>query len=244
MKRVLLSWSSCKDSAWTLHTLRQQQDVELVGLLTTFNDAFDRVAMHAVRRTLAEAQAEAAGLPLWSVPLPWPCSNEQYAALMSNVMGRAVSEGITHVAFGDLFLEDVRDYRIRQLEGTGVSPLFPIWSSKEGTPDLARQMQTSGIRAVITCVDPKQLDPSFVGREFDRTLLEDLPLSVDPCGEKGEFHTFCYAGPMFKAPIEVTRGERVERDGFHFIDLAPAAPGANIFAQSPENEARRGSMRE
>jgi uncharacterized protein (TIGR00290 family) len=223
MKRVLLSWSSGKDSAWTLHTLRQEQDVELVGLLTTFNDAFDRVAMHAVRRSLAEAQALAAGLPLWSVPLPWPCSNEQYAALMSEVIARAVREGVTHVAFGDLFLEDVRDYRIRQLEGTGVSPLFPIWSSKERTPELARRMQAAGIKAVITCVDPKQLDRSFLGREFDAALLGDLPASVDPCGEKGEFHTFCYSGPMFKAPLVVTRGERVEREGFHFIDLAPGA---------------------
>ena len=221
MKRVLLSWSSGKDSAWTLHTLRQQSDVELVGLLTTFNDAFDRVAMHAVRRSLALAQAEAAGLPLWSVPLPWPCSNEQYAALMSEVVARAVREGITHMAFGDLFLEDVRDYRIRQLQGTGLEPLFPIWSPEGGTLGLARRMQSSGLRAVITCVDPKQLDPSFTGREFDAALLEDLPKTVDPCGEKGEFHTFCYAGPMFKAPIGVILGERVEREGFHFIDLTP-----------------------
>jgi uncharacterized protein (TIGR00290 family) len=220
MKRVLLSWSSGKDSAWTLHTLRQQRDVELVGLLTTFNQAFDRVAMHAVRRSLALAQAEAAGLPLWSVPLPWPCSNEQYAALMAEVVARAVREGVTHMAFGDLFLEDVRDYRIRQLKDTGIEPLFPIWSSENGTAELARHMQASGIKAVITCVDPKQLDPSFAGREFDAALLEDLPATVDPCGEKGEFHTFCYAGPMFKAAIAVTPGERVEREGSHFIDLA------------------------
>jgi uncharacterized protein (TIGR00290 family) len=226
VKRVLLSWSSGKDSAWTLHTLRQEKDVEIKGLLTTFNDAFDRVAMHAVRRALAEAQSAAAGLPLWSVPLPWPCSNEEYAKLMSDVIARARLEGITHVAFGDLFLEDVRDYRIRQLEGTGVAPLFPIWSSEKGTPGLARRMLASGLRAVITCVDPKQLDPSFVGREFDATLLAELPKSVDPCGEKGEFHTFCYDGPMFTAPIEVTRGERVEREGFHFIDLLPGALAA------------------
>jgi uncharacterized protein (TIGR00290 family) len=222
MKRVLLSWSSGKDSAWTLHTLRQQNDVEIVGLLTTFNDAFDRVAMHAVRRALAEAQARAAALPLWSVPLPWPCSNEQYAALMSEVMARALREGVTHVAFGDLFLEDVRDYRVRQMKGTGIEPLFPIWSSAEGTPDLARRMQAAGLKAIITCVDPKQLDAAFVGREFDASLLSDLPPSADPCGEKGEFHTFCYAGPMFAAPIALQVGEKVERDGFQFMDLLPA----------------------
>lgn len=222
MKRVLLSWSSGKDSAWTLHTLRQREDVEIVGLLTTFNDAFDRVAMHAVRRALAEAQARAASLPLWAVPLPWPCSNEQYAALMSEVMARALREGVTHVAFGDLFLEDVRDYRIRQMKGTGLEPLFPIWSSAEETPALARRMQAAGMKAIITCVDPKQLDAAFVGRKFDAALLSDLPPSADPCGENGEFHTFCYAGPMFAAPIPVQVGEKVERDGFQFIDILPA----------------------
>jgi uncharacterized protein (TIGR00290 family) len=222
MKRVLLSWSSGKDSAWTLHTLRQQEDVELVGLLTTFNDAFDRVAMHAVRRPLAAAQAEAAALPLWSVPLPWPCSNEQYAALMSEVMARAVREGVTHVAFGDLYLDDVREYRVRQMKGTGIEPLFPVWSSAAETPALARRMQAEGIKAVITCVDPKQLDPSFVGREFDEALLADLPPSADPCGENGEFHTFCYAGPMYAAPIAIRAGEKVERDGFQFMDILPA----------------------
>lgn len=222
MKRVLLSWSSGKDSAWTLHTLRQREDVEIVGLLTTFNDAFDRVAMHAVRRALAETQARAASLPLWSVPLPWPCSNEQYAALMSEVMARALREGVTHVAFGDLFLEDVRDYRIRQMKGTGLEPLFPIWSSAEETPALARRMQAAGMKAIITCVDPKQLDAAFVGRKFDAALLSDLPPSADPCGENGEFHTFCYAGPMFAAPIPVQVGEKVERDGFQFIDILPA----------------------
>lgn len=221
MKRVLLSWSSGKDSAWTLHTLRQQADVELVGLLTTFNDAFDRVAMHAVRRSLAEAQARAAGLPLWSVPLPWPCSNEAYAALMSAVMVRASREGVTHVAFGDLFLEDVRDYRVRQMKGTGIEPVFPIWSSPGDTPAVARRMQAAGIKALITCVDPKQLDPSFVGREFDAALLADLPPSADPCGENGEFHTFCYAGPMYAARIAIEAGRRVERDGFQFLDILP-----------------------
>ena len=219
MKRVLLSWSSGKDSAWTLHALRSQPGVEIVGLLTTFNDSVDRVAMHAVRRELVNAQAASVGLPLWSVPLPWPCSNEQYAALMSDVIARAAKEGITHVAFGDLFLEDVRDYRIKQLGGTGIEPLFPIWGSATDTPDLARRMQAAGLKAVLTCVDPKQLDPSFVGREFDAALLADLPPSVDPCGEKGEFHTFCYAGPMFAKAIPVRTGEVVSRDGFTFADV-------------------------
>jgi len=219
LKRVLLSWSSGKDSAWTLHALRSQPGVEIVGLLTTFNDSVDRVAMHAVRRELVNAQAASVGLPLWSVPLPWPCSNEQYAALMSDVIARAAKEGITHVAFGDLFLEDVRDYRIKQLGGTGIEPLFPIWGSATDTPDLARRMQAAGLKAVLTCVDPKQLDPSFVGREFDAALLADLPPSVDPCGEKGEFHTFCYAGPMFAKAIPVRTGEVVSRDGFTFADV-------------------------
>jgi uncharacterized protein (TIGR00290 family) len=223
MKRVLLSWSSGKDSAWTLHTLRQQKDVEIAGLLTTFNETVDRVAMHEVRRPLVEAQAEAAGLPLWSVPLPSPCSTERYQAIMSDVIARAAREGITHVAFGDLFLEDVRDYRILQMKGTGIEPLFPIWSSAENTPKLARQMQAAGLQAVIACVDPKQVDRSFAGREFDNALLGDLPASVDPCGEKGEFHTFCYGGPMFASSIKVKLGEKVERDGFSFADLLPDA---------------------
>ena len=224
MKRVLLSWSSGKDSAWTLHTLRQQRDIEVKGLLTTFNDAVDRVAMHAVRRELVKAQAESLSLPLWSVPLPWPCSNDQYAALISDVVARAVREGVTHVAFGDLFLEDVRDYRIRQLAGTGIEPLFPIWGTAADTPTLARTMQAAGLRAVLTCVDPKQLDPSFVGREFDTALLRDLPTSVDPCGERGEFHTFCYAGPMFASEIPVRTGDIVTRDGFAFADVLPQQP--------------------
>lgn len=221
-KRVLLSWSSGKDSAWTLHVLRQDPDVEVIGLLTTFNDAVDRVAMHAVRRVLVEAQAAATGLPLWSVPLPWPCSNEQYEALMKDVLIRASREKVTHTAFGDLFLEDIRDYRVRQLTGTGIEPLFPIWSSAASTGALARSMQSHGLRAVITCVDPQQLDPSFVGREFDSALLADLPASVDPCGERGEFHTFAYAGPMFASSIETQLGEIVTRDGFTFIDLQHA----------------------
>ena len=220
-RRVLLSWSSGKDCAWTLHVLRQQPDVELVGLLTTFNEAADRVAMHAVRRELAERQAAATGLPLWPVPLPSPCSNEEYEARMRALIARAQAAGVTHVAFGDLFLEDVRDYRVRMMAGTGIEPVFPIWCAPDQTPALARRMIDAGLRAVLTCVDPRQLDPRFVGRSFDAELLAELPAGVDPCGERGEFHSFCHAGPMFEAPIPVRLGETVTRDGFCFADLLP-----------------------
>ena len=219
--RVLLSWSSGKDSAWTLHLLRQQRDVEVVGLLTTFNEAANRVAMHAVRRALVEAQSAETGLPLWPVQLPWPCSNAVYEELMSGVILRAKKEGITHVAFGDLFLDEVRDYRIRQLSGTGIEPLFPLWGSPSDTPNLAREMVASGLRAVLTCVDPKQLPERFVGRQYDEVLLADFPPGVDPCGERGEFHTFCYGGPMYASEIIVRVGETVSRDGFCFADLVP-----------------------
>lgn len=218
-KRVLLSWSSGKDCAWTLHLLRQQRDVEVVGLLTSFNEAADRVAMHAVRRELVEAQARMTGLPLWSVMLPWPCSNLDYEQRMSVALDRAGREGITHLAFGDLFLEDVREYRVRQLTGTGIEPLFPLWGTSADTPKLARQMLEGGLRAVLTCVDPTQLSPSFVGREFNAALLADLPPGADPCGERGEFHTFCFAGPMFAGDVSVELGEIVLRDAFWFADL-------------------------
>lgn len=217
--RVLLSWSSGKDSAWALYLLRQRIDVEVVGLLTTFNESADRVAMHAVRRELVESQAMAAGLPLWPVFLPWPCSNAEYEGLMSEAIRRAREAGITHMAFGDLFLEDVRDYRVRQLSGTGIEPLFPLWVSIAETPALAKQMLDGGLRAVLTCVDPKQLPASFAGRSFDEAFLSELPGGVDPCGEKGEFHTFCFGGPMFAAEVAVRMGQTIARDGFVFTDL-------------------------
>jgi uncharacterized protein (TIGR00290 family) len=223
--KALLSWSSGKDSAWALHVLRREQGVEVAGLLTTVNQLHDRVAMHAVRRVLLERQAEAAGLPLWVVPIPSPCSNEEYEAAMRGVMERAVREGIRQVAFGDLFLEDVRRYREQKLQGSGVEPLFPLWALP--TPALARQMLSGGLRARLTCVDPKQLAPRFAGREFDEALLAELPGSVDPCGELGEFHTFAYDGPMFERPVAVETGEVVERDGFVFADLLPAAARGN-----------------
>jgi uncharacterized protein (TIGR00290 family) len=219
--RILLSWSSGKDSAWALHVLRQQPDLEVVGLLTTFNEEVDRIAMHAVRRELVEAQVAAAGLPLVPVMLPYPCSNEVYEDRMRTAIAEAKASGLTHIAFGDLFLEDIREYRVRLLDGTGVEPLFPIWTTAEDTPDLARQMLNAGLRAVLTCVDPKQLDKGFVGREFNETLLADLPPGVDPCRERGEFHTFCYRCPEFSTEIPVTDGEIVQRDGFWFADLRP-----------------------
>jgi uncharacterized protein (TIGR00290 family) len=222
MKRVLLSWSSGKDSAWSLHVLRQTPGVELVGLLTTLNTEADRVAMHAVRRELLRAQANAAGLPLHEVGLPWPCSNEDYERLMGEACQAAVADGINHVAFGDLFLEDIRQYRIDKLQPTGLQPLFPLWG--RDTTSLAREMVQGGLRAYLTCVDPKQLAPEFVGREFNTSLLDDLPDSVDPCGERGEFHTFVFAGPMFSRPVEVQLGDVIERDGFQFADVLPRTP--------------------
>lgn len=217
--KTLLSWSSGKDSAWSLHVLRQQGQYDVVGLVTTFNESFDRVAMHAVRRELVEAQADSAGLPLWPVPLPWPCSNADYEERMRTLIARARSAGVTHFAFGDLFLQDIRDYRVHQLTGSGIEPIFPIWGTPADTPALARTMLGLGLRAVLTCVDPRQLDSTFVGREFDSALLAELPAGVDPCGERGEFHTFCHAGPMFARPIPIERGEVVQREGFWFADV-------------------------
>jgi uncharacterized protein (TIGR00290 family) len=217
MKRVLLSWSSGKDSAWALHLLRQQPDIELVGLLTTLNTEFQRVAMHGTRRSVLEAQAIAARLPLWIVPLPWPCSNEIYEQRMAEACNRAVAEHIDAVAFGDLFLADVRAYRETQLKPTGLEPLFPLWGIP--TDKLAREMIAGGLRAKLACIDTKQLASAFAGRDFDEALFEDLPAATDPCGERGEFHTCVYAGPMFTAPLQIEPGEIVTRDGFVFADF-------------------------
>ena len=217
MKRVAVSWSSGKDSAWSLHLLRQDPNIEVVALVTTLNEQFDRVAMHAVRRELLEAQAESLGLPLWTVPLPWLCSNDQYEARMQALCARAVAEGVQAMAFGDLFLADIRAYREKQLAGTGLAPLFPVWHIP--TADLARTMIASGLKAKITCIDPKALDIEFAGVDFDAKMLQKLPVSVDFCGENGEFHSFVYDGPGFRKPVPVTVGEVVERDGFVFADL-------------------------
>ena len=221
MKRVALSWSSGKDSAWSLHLLRQDPAVEVVALVTTINEEFDRVAMHAVRRELLELQAESAGLPLWKVPLPWPCSNEQYESRMRDLCARAVQEKIEAMAFGDLFLADIRAYREKQLENTELRPIFPVW--RLPTRELARDMIQAGLRAKITCVDPKVLSREFAGREFDASFLSELPEGVDPCGENGEFHSFVYDGPMFRRPVPVRVGEIVEREGFVFADLQHSA---------------------
>ncbi len=218
--KTLLSWSSGKDSAWALHVLRRSRDVDVVGLVTTVNEAFERVAMHAVRAALVERQAEAVGLPLWRVPIPHPCSNAQYEAASAAMLGRAGARGVAALAFGDLFLEDVRRYREAQLESSGVMPLFPIWGLE--TRALAREMVDAGLRARITCVDPTQLDASFAGREFDAALLADLPASVDACGERGEFHTFAWDGPTFAQPVPIRVGKTERRDGFVFTDLLPA----------------------
>jgi len=217
MIKCLVSWSSGKDSAWMVHVLRTRNGVTPAALLTTINEAAQRVAMHAVRVDLLQAQADALGVPLWQVPIPSPCSNEEYERAMASAVGRAVADGFTHVAFGDLFLEDVRRYREERLAGSGLTPLFPLFGLD--TTALAQEMVTGGLRARLTCIDPRALDRRFAGREFDAALLAELPASVDPCGERGEFHTFAYDGPMFARPIPVNSGEIVERDGFVFADL-------------------------
>ena len=217
--KILISWSSGKDSAWMLHTLRQQHPADVAALLTTTNEVFDRVAMHAVRRELLQAQADAAGLPLHVVPLPWPCSNEEYEQRIGAAVTGFVADGFTHVAFGDLFPEDVRRYREDRLAGSGLEPLFPIWKTKS-TADLAEDMIAGGLQARLTCIDPRKLGRDFAGRTFDRSLIADLPAGADPCGENGEFHSFAFAGPMFNHPIPVRLGEVVERDGFVFADLS------------------------
>ena len=220
MTKCLISWSSGKDSAWMVHVLRQS-GVELGGVLTTVNEVHQRVAMHAVRVELLQAQADALGLPLRQIPIPSPCPNEVYERAMAGAVERAVSEGFTHVAFGDLFLEDIRRYREERLAGTGLTPMFPLFGAD--TAALARTMVAGGLRARLTCVNPKVVDRRFAGREFDSALLDELPPSVDPCGERGEFHSFAYAGPMFDKPIAIASGEVVERDGFVFADVLPAS---------------------
>ncbi len=222
--KAWVSWSSGKDSAWALHTVRDQGEVEVVALLTTVNTAHARVAMHAVRESLLDAQAEAVGLSLVKVPLPWPCPNAVYEQAMEAAIARARAEGVTRMVFGDLFLEDIRKYREEKLASTGVSPLFPIWGLD--TRKLAQEMVDAGLRAYLTCIDPKKLDSSFAGRVFDARLLADLPAGVDPCGENGEFHTYAFDGPMFHKPIPAEVGQVVERDGFVFADVL-TVPGVN-----------------
>ena len=221
---VVLSWSSGKDAAWALHVLRTELGAQVVGLLTTVNARARRVAMHAVRTSLLRRQARAVGVPLHVVPLPWPCTNDDYDRLMGAAVRGLRDAGVRHVAFGDLSLEDVRRYREERLQGTGMVPLFPLWGRDTGA--LAAEMQAAGARATITCVDPRALPASFAGRAWDAGLLAELPAGVDPCGERGEFHTFATDGPAFRRPVRVEPGRTVERDGFVFADLTAARAGA------------------
>ena len=218
-KRTLISWSSGKDSAWALHVLRQDPEIEIGGLFTVVNVKHQRVAMHAVRLRLVELQAEATGLPLHVIEIPDQCSNQQYEAVMRPFIAEAVAQGIEYMAFGDLFLQDVRAYRERQLGGTGIVPRFPLWNKP--TRELADEMLAAGLRAIITCVDPRKLPGHYVGREWSKTLLDELPATVDPCAENGEFHTVVVDGPMFLRPVPVQIGETIEREGFFFADALP-----------------------
>jgi uncharacterized protein (TIGR00290 family) len=221
--KAWMSWSSGKDSAMALHKVRSEGVVEVMALLTTVNSDAGRVAMHAVRRSLLAAQADRLGLPLFCVEIPSPCPSETYEARMARAMAAARDEGVAHVVFGDLFLQDVRTYREERLKGTGISPLFPLWGVP--TVALARQVLEAGLKAVITCVDPAQLGAEFAGRHFDAELLAQLPPGVDPCGERGEFHTFVWDGPAFSSPIDIEVGQVVKRDGFVFCDLAEPGTG-------------------
>src|SRR5436305_13933 len=219
--KALIAWSSGKDSAWALHEVRRAGDYDVVGALTTVTETFQRVSMHGVREEILFAQHAAAGLESITVPIPYPCPNDIYEARMAAALHQAKREGVMHVIFGDLFLEDVRAYREQKLAGTGITPLFPLW--QRPTDALAREMIAAGIETYLVCVDLKQLPKSFAGRRFDAALLADLPASADPCGEKGEFHSCVVAGPMFDRRIDVQVGEPVERDGFAFTDLTPRA---------------------
>ena len=219
--RVLLSWSSGKDSAWSLYQLQQDPKIEVVGLLTTFNQAFDRSAIHGVRLELVRAQAEAAGLPLLEIPLPWPCSNEAYERAMAEALDRAKRElSPDAVAFGDLFLEDIRQYREERMADTGLELLFPIWGIP--TDELAEHMIEAGLQAHVTCLDPSKMPEVLSGASFDKDFIVKLPSVVDPCGENGEFHTFAWNGPMFQKPVTVIQGETVTRDGFVYTDFIGA----------------------
>ena len=223
--KILVSWSSGKDSAWMLHVIRSEGLGEPAALLTTVNESVARVAMHAVRVELLQAQADATGLPVITVPIPHPCPNEVYEERMAAAIAGVKAEGFTHVAFGDLFLDDIRRYREERMTGTGLTPMFPLWMRP--TEALAREMIRGGLEAYLTCVDSRVLPPSFAGRRFDAELLADLPPGIDPCGERGEFHTCAVAGPMFKNRITVLPGMVVERDGFVFADLMLQTPRAH-----------------
>ena len=215
-KKTWLSWSSGKDSAWALHVLCQSDEYEVTGLFTTINSEFERVAMHAVRVELLRQQAQAVGLPLHLIEIPYPCSNEQYAAVMTEFVEEASNEGVRCMAFGDLYLQDVRSYREERMQGTGIEPVFPLWGRP--TRELLEEMLAGGLRACLTCVDPRVLPAEFAGRELTPALLQSMPSGIDPCGENGEFHSFVFDGPMFTYPLDIEMGEVVTRDGFVFAD--------------------------
>jgi uncharacterized protein (TIGR00290 family) len=215
-KKTWLSWSSGKDSAWALHVLRRSDEYEVTGLFTTINAAFGRVAMHAVRVELLRQQAQAVGLPLHLMAIPYPCSDEQYAAVMTDFMAHANSDGVRCMAFGDLYLQDVRRYREERMQGSGIAAVFPLW--ERPTRALLEEMLAGGLRACLTCVDPRVLPAEFAGQELTPELLERMPSDIDPCGENGEFHSFVFDGPMFSQPLDIEMGEVVERDGFVFAD--------------------------
>jgi uncharacterized protein (TIGR00290 family) len=240
--KILLSWSSGKDSAWALHVLNRSYPDAVAALLTTVNEAVDRVAMHAVRRDVLAAQARMAGLPLRVVPIPHPCPNEVYEMRMAAAVASAVADGFTHVAFGDLFLEDVRRYREERLAGSGLEPLFPVWGLP--TARLAEEMIDTGLQARLSCIDTRVLDRRFAGRAFDRSLLRDLPAGVDPCGENGEFHTCVTAGPMFAKPLDIEAGDTVTREPFIWTDLLHSSPvlrpsGASVARESADSNGKR-----
>ena len=221
-RRTLMSWSSGKDSAWALYKLQQDPQIEIDGLFCTVNSEYHRVAMHAIRVELLQRQAESVGLPMKIIEIPYPCSNEEYEEIMAQFVESSKAANIEYFAFGDIFLEDVRGYREEKLNGSGISPLFPIWGIP--TDKLSREMIRDGLRAVITCVDPKQLPQEFIGREYDESFLDDLPGGVDPCGENGEFRSFVFDAPNFVRPIEISLGEVVQRDGFVFVDVVEDEP--------------------
>ena len=219
-RKALIAWSSGKDSAWALHVVRQSGDYDVVGALPTVNRTFERVAMHGVRQQLLEMQIAAAGLRPVLVHIPHPCTNDVYETAMGEAVAQARADGITHIIFGDLFLEDIRAYRVEKLKETGITPVFPLWLKP--TDALARDMIAGGLEAHLATVDLKKLSADFAGRRFDGALLGDLPAGIDPCGENGEFHSFVTAGPMLSRPVPVRVGETVEREGFAFADLLAA----------------------
>lgn len=222
--KALIAWSSGKDSAWALHVARLSGDYDIVGALTTVTDTFGRVSIHGVREELLMAQLRGAGLPATVVRIPYPCSNDIYEECMAVAMAGAIAAGVTYVIFGDLFLQDIRDYREAKLKPIGITPVFPLWQMP--TDALARDMIAGGVEAWLATVDLKKLPARFAGRRFDPQLLADLPAGVDPCGENGEFHTFVAAGPMMQGRVTISVGERVERDGYAYADLVPAVvPG-------------------